>query len=89
VESADNPELPDVAYAEQLTTALHLDKPSEVDAHLEVFEEVRRHDLVLVRFSCHGISDGQHRLYFATTNIKHTRPAGLAVCADWPFGTRH
>ena len=38
-----------------------------------------RDDLVLVYFSCHGIVDGQHRLYFATTNTRHTRPAGTAV----------
>ncbi|HUZ56381.1 MAG TPA: chaperonin GroEL [Streptosporangiaceae bacterium] len=38
-----------------------------------------RDDLVLVYFSCHGIVDGQHRLYFATTNTRHMRPAGTAV----------
>jgi transcriptional regulator with XRE-family HTH domain len=34
------PELRDVVYMEQLTSALYLDKPSDVDAYLEVIEEV-------------------------------------------------
>ena len=45
----------------------------------EMLTERMRDDLVLVYFSCHGIVDGQHRLYFATTNTRHTRPAGTAV----------
>ena len=34
------PELPDVVYLEQLTSALYLDKPSEVDSYLEVMEQL-------------------------------------------------
>jgi transcriptional regulator with XRE-family HTH domain len=34
------PDLRDVVYIEQLTSALYLDKPTEVDAYLEVMEEV-------------------------------------------------
>jgi transcriptional regulator with XRE-family HTH domain len=34
------PDLRDVVYLEQLTSALYLDKPTEVDAYLEVIEEV-------------------------------------------------
>jgi transcriptional regulator with XRE-family HTH domain len=34
------PALRDVVYIEQLTSALYLDKPTEVDAYLEVIEEV-------------------------------------------------
>jgi hypothetical protein len=34
------PDLRDVVYIEQLTSALYLDKPAEVDAYLEVIEEV-------------------------------------------------
>jgi hypothetical protein len=34
------PDLRDVVYIEQLTSALYLDKPNEVDAYLEVIEEV-------------------------------------------------
>ena len=45
----------------------------------EMLTERLRDDLVLVYFSCHGIVDVQHRLYFATTNTQHTRPAGTAV----------
>ena len=45
----------------------------------ELLSERLRDDLVLVYFSCHGIVDGQHRLYFATTNTRHTRPASTAV----------
>ncbi len=34
------PDLRDVVYIEQLTSALYLDKPTEVDAYLEVMEDV-------------------------------------------------
>jgi hypothetical protein len=34
------PDLRDVVYIEQLTSALYLDKPTEVDAYLEVIEDV-------------------------------------------------
>jgi Domain of unknown function (DUF5753)/Helix-turn-helix domain len=34
------PDLRDVVYIEQLTSAIYLDKPTEVDAYLEVIEEV-------------------------------------------------
>ncbi len=34
------PDLRDVVFIEQLTSALYLDKPTEVDAYLEVIEEV-------------------------------------------------
>jgi hypothetical protein len=34
------PDLRDVVYIEQLTSALYLDKPTEVDSYLEVIEEV-------------------------------------------------
>jgi transcriptional regulator with XRE-family HTH domain len=34
------PDLRDVVYIEQLTSALYLDKPADVDAYLEVIEEV-------------------------------------------------
>jgi transcriptional regulator with XRE-family HTH domain len=34
------PDLRDVVYIEQLTSALYLDKPTEVDAYLQVIEEV-------------------------------------------------
>jgi hypothetical protein len=34
------PDLRDVVYIEQLTSALYLDKPTEVEAYLEVIEEV-------------------------------------------------
>lgn len=37
------PDLRDVVYIEQLTSALYLDKPTEVDAYLEVIEEVCLH----------------------------------------------
>ncbi|MFS8102850.1 caspase family protein [Lentzea alba] len=36
-------------------------------------------DLVLVYFSCHGISTPQRRLYFAASNTLQDRPAGTAV----------
>ncbi|MGI5213762.1 chaperonin GroEL [Plantactinospora sp. CA-290183] len=36
-------------------------------------------DLVLVYFSCHGIVDPFHRLYFAATNTVRTRPASTAI----------
>ena len=34
------PELADVVYIEQLTSALYLDKPVEVDSYLEVMEQL-------------------------------------------------
>ena len=34
------PDLPDVVYIEQLTSALYLDKPAEVDSYLEVMEQL-------------------------------------------------
>jgi hypothetical protein len=34
------PDLQDVIYIEQLTSALYLDKPSEVDSYLEVMEQL-------------------------------------------------
>jgi transcriptional regulator with XRE-family HTH domain len=34
------PDLRDVVYIEQLTSALYLDKPADIDAYLEVMEEV-------------------------------------------------
>jgi transcriptional regulator with XRE-family HTH domain len=34
------PDLPDVVYIEQLTSALYLDKPVEVDSYLEVMEQL-------------------------------------------------
>ena len=34
------PELSDVVYLEQLTSALYIDKPSEVDRYLEVMERL-------------------------------------------------
>ena len=34
------PDLQDVVYIEQLTSALYLDKPSEVDSYLEVMEQL-------------------------------------------------
>ncbi|GIF00074.1 chaperonin GroEL [Paractinoplanes rishiriensis] len=45
----------------------------------ELLAERMRDDLVLVYFSCHGLVDGLHRLYFASTNSRHLRPAGTAV----------
>ncbi len=45
----------------------------------ELLAERQREDLVLVYFSCHGVVDREHRLYFATTNTRRTRPAGTAV----------
>jgi transcriptional regulator with XRE-family HTH domain len=36
----NEPDLRDVVYIEQLTSALYLDKPTEVDAYIEVIEEV-------------------------------------------------
>jgi len=36
-------------------------------------------DLVLLYFSCHGIVDPFHRLYFAATNTIRTRPASTAI----------
>lgn len=36
-------------------------------------------DLVLLYFSCHGIVDRFHRLYFAATNTVRTRPASTAI----------
>ena len=36
----DQPDLPDVVYIEQLTSALYLDKPVEVDSYLEVMEQL-------------------------------------------------
>lgn len=36
-------------------------------------------DLVLLYFSCHGIVDPYHRLYFAATNTVRTRPASTAI----------
>ena len=34
------PDLADVVYIEQLTSALYLDKPIEVDSYLEVMEQL-------------------------------------------------
>ena len=34
------PDLNDVVYIEQLTSALYLEKPSEVDSYLEVMEQL-------------------------------------------------
>jgi hypothetical protein len=34
------PDLADVVYIEQLTSALYLDKPVEVDSYLEVMEQL-------------------------------------------------
>ena len=34
------PDLADVVYIEQLTSALYLDKPTEVDSYLEVMEQL-------------------------------------------------
>jgi hypothetical protein len=34
------PDLQDVIYIEQLTSALYLDKPAEVDRYLEVMEQI-------------------------------------------------
>jgi chaperonin GroEL len=36
-------------------------------------------DLVLLYFSCHGIVDPFHRLYFAASNTVRTRPASTAI----------
>jgi chaperonin GroEL len=36
-------------------------------------------DLVLIYFSCHGIVDPFHRLYFAASNTLRTRPASTAI----------
>jgi hypothetical protein len=36
----DEPDLRDVVYMEQLTSALYLDKPTEVGTYLEEIEEV-------------------------------------------------
>ncbi|MFC6017936.1 chaperonin GroEL [Plantactinospora solaniradicis] len=36
-------------------------------------------DLVLLYFSCHGIVDPFHRLYFAAANTVRTRPASTAI----------
>ncbi|MFY1668677.1 chaperonin GroEL [Plantactinospora sp. WMMB334] len=36
-------------------------------------------DLVLLYFSCHGIVDPFHRLYFAAANTDRTRPASTAI----------
>jgi len=36
-------------------------------------------DLVLIYFSCHGIVDPFHRLYFAAANTVRTRPASTAI----------
>nr|MDT0659051.1 chaperonin GroEL [Micromonospora sp. DSM 115978] len=36
-------------------------------------------DLVLLYFSCHGIVDPFHRLYFAASNTTLTRPASTAI----------
>ena len=33
------PDLADVVYTEQLTSALYLDKPAEVDSYLKVMEQ--------------------------------------------------
>jgi chaperonin GroEL len=45
----------------------------------EVLTDRLGDDLALVYFSCHGIVDRQHRLYFATTNTRQARPASTAV----------
>ena len=34
------PDLADVVYIEQLTSALYLDKPAEADSYLEVMEQL-------------------------------------------------
>jgi hypothetical protein len=34
------PDLPDVVYLEQLTSALYLDKPDAVDSYLQVMERI-------------------------------------------------
>jgi hypothetical protein len=34
------PDLADVVYIEQLTSALYLDKPAEVDSYLEVMDRL-------------------------------------------------
>ncbi|AHH99387.1 chaperonin GroEL [Kutzneria albida] len=38
-----------------------------------------REDMVLLYFSCHGVTTPQRRLYFATTNTVQDRPAGSAI----------
>lgn len=36
----DQPELPDIVYLEQLTSALYLDKPADVDAYMQAMNEM-------------------------------------------------
>jgi Domain of unknown function (DUF5753) len=43
------PELPDVVYIEQLTTALYLEKPEDVDHYMEVMNHLSTQALTPVR----------------------------------------
>ena len=43
------PELPDVVYIEQLTTALYLEKPEEVDRYMEVMNHLSTQALTPAR----------------------------------------
>ncbi|MBQ1049253.1 chaperonin GroEL [Micromonospora sp. C51] len=53
---------------------------ADVRAGIEnILADRLRDDLVLVYFSCHGIVDRMHRLYFAATNTRRARPASTAV----------
>ena len=42
-----------------------------------------RDDMVLVYFSCHGVTTLNNRLFFAATNTVHKRPAGTAVARSF------
>ena len=56
--------------------------PADHDVRREIEELLTGRvtdDLVLLYFSCHGIVDPFHRLYFAASNTIRTRPASTAI----------
>ncbi len=72
-------EAPDVGGFNSVTVLQNVADHQLRVAIEDMLADRRRDDLVLVYFSCHGMVDAQHRLYFATTNTRHARPAGTAV----------
>src|SRR5437868_5367002 len=70
------PEIGGFTSVEVLQDPTHADVRQAVE---ELLADRLRGDLVLVYFSCHGIVDRLHRLYFAASNTRQARPASTAV----------
>jgi hypothetical protein len=55
-----------------------------VHEEIEVFFADRnRRDLLILYFSCHGLTDDDGVLYFAATNTRRARLGSTAISSDW------